>query len=135
MRLAAMEKALFPIGDDRLAVFRDGELFVFGVGQAEPRMTKLCVSVTPPAGERVKGPARITIGDMDLVTDRSGKADVWSYQWGFVQPELYGSASDASPVLECGADEDLSLQTGIVPLFGQVSVTAEVSASCEAVGC
>ena len=132
--LAARERALFAVGDDRLAVFRDGELFVFAVGQPTPRLTKLCINVTPGDGYRIKGPAGIAIGGMQLVTDRAGKLDVWTDEWGFIQPEL-STLSDAKPVIECGEDEDLSLQMSVVPLFRQTSVTAEASATCEAIGC
>ena len=71
---------------------------------------------------------------MHLVTDRSGKLDVWTSAWGFLQPEL-SNVSDANRILECGDDEDLSLHMAVVPLFGQISVSADAEASCEAVGC
>jgi len=132
--LAARERALYAVGDDRLAVFRDGELFLFAVGQPKPRLTKLCITFTPPAGDRIKGAAGVAVGGMHLVTDRSGKLDVWTSAWGFLQPEL-SNLSDANRVLDCGDDEDLSLQMGVVPLFGQISVSADAEASCEAVGC
>jgi len=132
--LAARERALFSVGDERLVVFRDGELFVFAVGQPKPRLTKLCISVAPQQGDRIKGPAGIIVGGMHLLTDRGGKLDVWTSEWGFIQPEL-STVSDATPVLRCGDDEDLSLQMDDVPLFGQISISAEASASCEVVGC
>ena len=127
-------QAVFKVSDDRLAVLRRDELFLFTVGQAKPRLTKLCITVVPHDDERINAPAAVTVGSMELVTDRAGKLEVWTNQWGFIEPQI-ASVTDAKPVLDCGKEDEYYLSLGIdmVPMFRQVSVSTEAWAQCDAI--
>jgi len=131
--LGTQFKALFKVGDDRLAVLRGDEVFLFAVGKPRPRLTKLCINIKPQEDERIRGPAAVDVGPMHLVTDRAGKLEVWTNEWGFVEPTI-SSVSDSKPVLDCGKSDEYFLTLGIdmIPLFRQVSVSAEAWAQCDA---
>jgi hypothetical protein len=122
-------RGVYRVGNDRLLVLRERDLYLFAVGKPEPRLTKLCVEVDGEGTEPGRGPAGITFGSMRLVTDRSGRLDVWTDQWGFVQPDIE-NVSGAKPMIECGENEYQTQEIGMVPLFHQLSVTATGSASC-----
>jgi serine/threonine protein kinase len=92
--LNARGAGLWRIGADRLLLFREGRydksnLHLFAVGNTGVRLTKVCGSVV---GELTEA-AHVTIGDIDLDTDREGGFEIWSSQWGFFEPEL-----EATPV-------------------------------------
>jgi len=131
--LGTQFKALFKVGDDRLAVLRGDEVFLFAVGKPRPRLTKLCINIKPQEDEHIRGPAAVDVGPMHLVTDRAGKLEVWTNEWGFVEPTI-SSVSDSKPVLDCGKSDEYFLTLGIdmIPLFRQVSVSAEAWAQCDA---
>jgi len=75
----------------------------------------------------------VDVGPMHMVTDRAGKLEIWTNEWGFVEPSI-SSVSDSKPVLDCGREDGYFLTLGIdmVPLFRQVSVSAEAWAQCDA---
>jgi hypothetical protein len=124
-------RGLFKVSDDRLAVLRDDELFVFAVGPPKPRLTKLCLAVeSQDHDDQIAGPAGITLGPMRLVTDRAGKLDVWTDEWGFVKPAIE-VVSNEDPVLRCrGEDLELILRIEEVAFFRQASVLAKATAEC-----
>lgn len=125
--------AIFKASDNRLAVVRAMELFVFEIGRQPNRLTKVCVSVDPGPAHKLEAPVQIGFGALSLTTDRSGHADVWTGDWGFIEPKI--APAGEKSVVTCGEDEDEMLEAPMLPLFRQTSVTLPATASCEVVGC
>jgi hypothetical protein len=126
---------LYRAADDRLVVIRAMELYVFAVGAPPHRLTKLCATVKPDLdGEKLNAPASIVVGPMHLLTHRSGRLDVWTGAWGFMQPEI-GDIMGGKSVVSCGENEDEFLEIPMVPLFRQRSTSVQGTAGCGEVGC
>ena len=92
----------------------------------------VCATVAPDIGDKLNAPATITLGEMTLSTDRSGKLDVWTGAWGFVQPKIEDAIG--KPVVVCG-DDDEWLEIPMMPLFRQTSVSVDATAGCGETGC
>jgi hypothetical protein len=122
--LGTKDRAVFKVSGERLALLRDRTVFVLTIGKPKPRLTKLCISVDTE--RKITGPASYSFGPMHLVSDRSGKLDVWTDEWGFIDPSLTSSST-----LDCSDDEYETGNIDVTPLFGQISVSVAASINCE----
>jgi hypothetical protein len=120
--------AVFKVTDDRLAIVRGNQLYVFDVIDPAPHMTKICGTVATDEGLRLRSPALIEVGGVSVATDKKGQVELWSASWGFIQPTLsavYGK------LVKCeGEYESEESSIGVLTLFGQPSLEITASAGC-----
>jgi serine/threonine protein kinase len=132
--LLARDVGVWRIGANRLLLFRGTEysldrkpnLFLFAVGETPRRLTKVCGAVS---GE-LTAAAHVTIGAIDLDTDREGGFELWSSQWGFYSPTV--EASPVCPAVEdsCSTHESSEIDPE-VRLLGRALLEVRASASCD----
>jgi hypothetical protein len=120
---------LWRIGDDRLLLFRPTDfqhpdLFLFAVGDTPVRLTKVCGAID---GELTE-PAHVTIGAIDLDTDREGGFEIWSSQWGFYEPAL--NADPVCPEEESCYPTPEQHIDDVVSLLGRPKLEVKASANC-----
>jgi hypothetical protein len=131
--LLAKDAGLWRIGSDRLLLYRshrwgsrDFDLFLFQVGETPVRLTKVCGAIS---GELTE-PAHVTVGEVDLDTDREGGFEIWSAQWGFFSPSVDASAVCPKKESDCYLHD----RAGIDPdvwLFRRPVLEVDGDASCE----
>jgi hypothetical protein len=130
--LGQFDSRIFRVANDRLLLYRRGELYLFAVGPTPNRLTKLCVALKPDEGLKFRIPAEVPVvfGPMAMATDRSGKLEIWTSLWGFTQLQI--DPFPNPPLVHCTSAEVQNLDfDDALTLFRQPSVSVEVIADCE----
>jgi hypothetical protein len=120
---------IFKVSERQLAVAVSAEVYVFDVGPLPPRLTKVCGALETE--ERLLAPAQVKIGALQLSTDRKGRFEIWTAQWGFTDVEMGGDN-----VIHCGEEDhqEFSVDDRELPLFHQRSLRVRPNVYCAADG-
>jgi hypothetical protein len=130
--LMSSSTGVWRLGADRLVLFTNHvwgdtpNLFLFAVGQTPVRLTKVCGTVEGA----LTGSAHVTVGAIDLDTDREGGFEIWSDQWGFFEPSLEASPVCPEPSTDCYTHEQATIE-GVARLFRRPQLELDAHAECE----